>query len=398
MPRLEAADRHYLQGVVLLAFGLRMSLLILLWLTDATYKLRLSPDSEKYHAFGIRIAQEMERGFFNWPNWIDNGWFQFNGLVYWLFGPQQWIIQLLNVSFGSLTVLVVYHLALEVSRTASPARISALMVAIFPSFIFWSCMAIKDPIAILSMSLLVLATVKLRHAFQLRWILVMVLCLVIFLGIREYMFFVGIGLIVFSLLLFTPRALPRAGTWLGLAALALVPMAMGFGAFGYEYFSTSMYLDVDYINHVRVDMGDHGTGAIYDHDNVALWGGPSLLDDVAIFLKGVLFFFVTLNLTEINSARQVLALPEVIFVILLLPHLARGMHWLWLDRRNSFPLLVFIFGIMVMLISATTNLGALFRWRMQIMPLLVIAMAIGVFYMRAGPLYRLARKLTREQL
>ena len=80
----------------------------------------------------------------------------------------------------------------------------------------------------------------------------------------------------------------------------------------------------------------------------------------------------------------------------LLPHLGRGIHWLWLDRENSFPLLVFTFGIMVMLISATTNLGALFRWRMQIMPLFVIAMAIGVFYLRRGPLYRLACRLTGE--
>jgi hypothetical protein len=222
----------------------------------------------------------------------------------------------------------------------------------------------------------------------------MVFALLIFLGIRDYMFFVATGLIAVSMLFFTPYSVPRMGSWVGLATLALTPLAMGFGLFGFDYFITSHYMDMDYINTVRIDMGDHGTGAIFAHDDVATWGASSLVDDVATFLKGLWFFFVTLDLTEINSVRQLMALPEVIFSILLLPHLARGFYWLWLDRKNSFPLLVFSFGIMIMLISATTNLGALFRWRMQVMPLFVIAMAIGVFYVRRGILYRIACRLT----
>ena len=389
-------DKLYLQRLFMLAFSTRAILLTLLVVTNATQEMHLSPDSERYHSVGVLIMREMERGFFNWPNWIDNGWFQFTGFVYFLLGPHQLAVQVLNITLGSLTVVVVFYLALEASRSSQVARISALLVALTPSFIFWSCMAIKDPVAILAMSLLVLCTIKLRQKFHMKWTLLMLLALLVFLGIREYMFFMSIGFIAMSMFLFTPYSLPRSGSWIGLATLAGAPMLFGFGVFGFEYFSNSMYFDIDYINIVRVDMGDHGAGALYGPDNVATWGESGLFEDFLAFLKGVMFFFVTLNFAEIGSVRQLMALPEVLLMVLLLPYLARGIHWLWLDRNNSFPILVFCFGVMLMLVSATTNIGALFRWRMQVMPLFVIAMCIGVFYIRRGWLYKVANKLAGQ--
>jgi len=143
-----------------------------------------------------------------------------------------------------------------------------------------------------------------------------------------------------------------------------------------------------------VAMGDHGSGAIYDHDDVATWGSGGLVANAVAFIKGVVYFFITLNPTSIGSVRQLMALPEVLLVLLLIPHLFRGLYWLWLDRRNSFPLIIFALGVMLMLVSATTNIGALFRWRMQVMPLFVIAMAIGVFWWQRGVFYRAACWLT----
>lgn len=389
-----AGDRRYLYNVVFLAFFLRILLATLFWATDAMHSLNLSPDSERYHRVGMMIMQEMHLGRFNWPAWIDNGWFQFTGLVYFLFGPHPGLIQAINITFSSLTPVIIFSLALEVSRSSQVARISALLVAIFPSFVYWSCLMLKDPTAIFMMSLLVLSTIKLRNHFSLGWLVALLLALLVYLGIRDYMFFLSIGMVTISMIFFTPYAVPRGGSWLGLAALCLVPLVMGFGVFGFSYITNSIYFDVDYINHIRVAMGDHGSGALYEHSNVATWGSGNILSDILAFLKGLVFFFITINPVEIGSVRQWMALPEVLLVFLLIPHLVRGLYWIWLDRRNSFPLLVFAFGVMLMLISATTNLGALFRWRMQVMPLFVIAMAVGVFWLRQGWFYNIACRLT----
>lgn len=387
-------DRRYLTSVVFIAFLLRGLLLIAFWATDAIFTLRLSPDSERYHRFGLVIMQEMERGYFNPAAWIDDAWFQFTGLVYFIFGPHPFLIQLLNVTLSSFTCVVVFLLALQVSRSSQVARISALAVAVFPSFIYWSSLMLKDPAAIFAVSVMVLATVRIRQSFELRWLLALLAALLVMLGIRDYMFFASVGMIAVSMVFFTPYTVPRAGSWLGLATLCFGPMALGFGPFGITYFASSMYFDLDYINHIRVAMGDHGSGALFDHDNVATWGSGGITSDVLAFLKGVLFFFVTLNPANIGSVRQLMALPEVLLLLLLLPSLVRGLYWLWLDRRSSLPLLVFAIGVMVILVSATTNIGALFRWRMQVMPLFVVAIAIGLFWARSGVFYQAACRLT----
>lgn len=391
------SDRSYVSKLVFYAFLVRILLLLGLWSTDAISRFRLSPDAERYHYFGLIIMREMKFGNFNWSGWIDDAWFQFTGLVYYLLGPNPLPIQLVNILLSSTTVLIVFHLALVVSKHSHVARISALVTAFFPSFIIWSCLALKDTLAIFAMSLLVLSTLKIRSQFHVGWLLGMFVSLLIFLGIRDYMFFVCVLIIAISMIFFTPHKLPRTGSWLALAALCFVPWMLGYGAFGYSFIQTSFYFDLDYINHVRVAMGDHGSGALFEHSDVATWGEGSLGSDILAFLKGVLFFFVSLNPADVGSVRQLMALPEVLLVMLLLPFLARGLYWIWLDRNNSFPVLVFSLVVMLMLVSATTNIGAMFRWRMQVMPLFVIAMAIGVFWLRRGFFYRVACKLTGAQ-
>ena len=90
LPRL--TDRQFLTRVVLSTWLLRLAIVVILQMTDAVFILRLSPDSERYHRFGVVIAQEMRYGNYNWPNWVENGWFQFTGLVYLIVGPLDWAI------------------------------------------------------------------------------------------------------------------------------------------------------------------------------------------------------------------------------------------------------------------------------------------------------------------
>lgn len=132
-------------------------------MTDAIRQLSLSPDSLRYHREGMAIAEQMRDGFFNAPNWIDNGWFQFTGLVYWLLGPEPVYIQLINITLGALTPLIVFRIALAVYRVEKLARVVALLIAFLPSFVYWSCLMLKDPLSIFSISLLVLAVVRLRE-------------------------------------------------------------------------------------------------------------------------------------------------------------------------------------------------------------------------------------------
>lgn len=393
-PLPSAAARRFLGRLFAGAFVVRLIGVVLISVTDAIRSLSLSPDSLRYHEEALVIAEEMRGGFFNAPNWIDNGWFQFTGLVYYVLGPDPLYIQLINILLGALTPLVVFRLVLEVYGVEKLARVTAMLVAFFPSFIYWSCLMLKDPLSIFSVSLLVLAVVRLRRRFSAGTLAAMAFSLLMLLGVREYLFFVSVFLIVIS---YIPvegrRTIPLLATMTGVVALIGVSTyAAGFGVFGMDYIRQSHYFDLEYINQSRINIS-HGTGAFFDAPEDAVWG-ESAGSTFRALAAAIYFFFVSIDLTQIGSLRQLMALPEVLMFLFLLPSLARGLRYSWHHARQaSLPLAVFAFGLLAVYGSAATNMGAMFRWRMQALPLLLTFMVCGAFVHGRGLIYRTLKRL-----
>jgi len=393
-PEPDAQARRFMGRVFIGAFAIRLAGVVLISLTDAIRSLGLSPDSLRYHEEALTISDEMQGGFFNAPNWIDNGWFQFTGFVYYLFGPNPVYIQLINILLGALTPLVVFRLVLEVFRVEKLARVTAMLVAFFPSFIYWSCLMLKDPLSIFSVSLLVLAIVRLRRSFSVGALMAMAFSLTMLLGVREYLFFVSLFLIVVS---YMPvegrRTIPLLVTMAGVVVLiGIVTYFAGFGVFGSDYIRQSHYFDLEYINQSRINIS-HGTGAFFDDPEDAVWG-ESAGSTFRALVAAIYFFFVSIDLSQIGSLRQLMALPEVLVFLFLLPSLARGLIHSWHHARQaSLPLAVFAFGLLVVYGSAATNMGAMFRWRMQALPLLLTFMVYGAFVHGRGPMFRALKRL-----
>jgi hypothetical protein len=388
------AAQRFLLRVFAGAWIVRAIVVAIIALTDAIRSLSLSPDSLRYHREGLAIAEQMRDGFFNAPNWIDNGWFQFTGLVYYLFGPEPVYIQLVNITLGALTPLVVFRIVLAVYRVEKLARVVALLVAFFPSFVYWSCLMLKDPLSIFSISLLVLAVVRLREGFRLMPLITMPLALLALLGIREYLFFVCLFLIVASYLpVEGRRTVPLLLTMASLVLLmGAVTYFAGFGVLGSDYIRQSHYFDIEYINQSRINIS-HGSGAFFDAPETAVWG-ESFASSARAALAALYFFFVSIDLSQIGSLRQLMALPEILVILCLLPSLARGLRYSWMhERQASLPLAVFAFGLLVVYGSAATNMGAMFRWRMQALPLLLTFMVYGVFIYGRGPIHRVLKRL-----
>jgi hypothetical protein len=169
--------------------------------------------------------------------------------------------------------------------------------------------------------------------------------------------------------------------------------AMGFGFLGADYIAQSHYFDLDYINQTRINIGDHGSGAFFSDPSSALWG-KDLVGTLKALATAIYFSFISLDLTSLGSVRQLMALPEVLVTVMLLPHLFRGLLQSWRHlRQKTLPLMVFAFGILAVYGSATTNMGAMFRWRMQALPFLLAFLLYGLTLSGRGRLYRLLSKL-----
>jgi hypothetical protein len=370
----------YLGRLFIVAFFLRLAAVLLLDATGAVSTLTLSKDSGKYHYVGMLIAEKMSRGYFEWSSWIDNGWYQFVGLVYWIIGPYPILIQLFNVTIGSATALVAYRLAREVFQDDRTARISGVLVAIFPSFVYYSSLLLKDTVAIFSVSILVLSIVMVRQKFSFMNITGILMPLVVLLAVRDYLFLACTALTGISLVFSRgkPISVVVARTVVILLLVGVLGQVLGLGFLGIGYAKSTPYFDLDFINDTRSGMTTYGTGAIFDDGRSVGWGSD-LLSDVRNGATALYYFFFTLDLRSIRSVRQLMALPEVFVFILLLPTLVKGARWSWRHCRwGSMPLLFFVGGLILVYGTATTNMGAMYRWRMQVMPLLMVFIAVGL--------------------
>jgi len=308
------------------------------------------------------------------------------------------LIQLLNVMLGSATGVLVYRLSREVYGYESLSRFAGYVTAFFPSFIYYSILPLKDTLSLFALLFLVIALVRLRerfspiHMFQIAFMLVVVL------GLRDYLFLVCLGLVLLSMVPVSKRRVSRFVILLiGLFIfLGGITYAFGMGFFSIEVFRSAKYFDLEYINYTRQAM-NRGYGSFYDTQGISQWG-QGIYSDLRNVLTSVYYFFFSIDPTEVGRARQMFALPEMLFLLVGFPALIHGVLLTWREQRHkALPVLIFAFGIMAVYGSATTNMGAMFRWRMQALPFFLLMLCYGVYRRRKGVLYNLMWSIGRNR-
>lgn len=335
----------------------------------------ISRDSIKYHELGQQIAVRYSLGQIDWLRWIDNGWYEFVGVLYWL-GPQKiWFVQSVNVAFAALAATFITRTGLLAYKDWRIGAGAALMVTLFPSFVHFTSLATKDAVGLLAVSLFVWGLVSLRANRPIApAMLAIAAALLIYMTIRMYMVY---ALTFVGLLSLGPwdRVSRSAALWYGMIAVAMAGALMAFwgiGFLGLDHEVARSYYDLDYINLTRERLS-RGSGAI----EAEAWG-QSLFADISNVGLGLYYFFFSINIFDVENLRQLSALPEMLVFLAAMPVLVRGM-WATLVRRRHIALPVLLVGVTVMAIysSATTNMGALFRWRMQAIPFFILVAVYG---------------------
>lgn len=383
-----SSDRSFLTRVVVSAFLLRLLIVIAYALTDAIERFKLSLDHQRYDQEGVWSMNAMSYGDFAYKSWIDDGWFQFVGLIYYLLWPSPFLVQLINITVSALTVVPLFLVIRRLTPDIRIQRFYAVLVAFFPSIMFWSTLMLKDAVAILAVALIVHGVFVLRQKFSV-WPLVGLLAgLVIFIGTRTYLFMVIVMLMPAAFLLFPygKSRLPVRAILMP-ALIGLVPMAIGYGYFASGEFQRSMYFDIEYINYIRGSMAT-GSGAMFD-DGGHTWG-RGLGSDIWLAVTTVFAVFVPVNPFELANIRQIAALPFVLVMVYLIPPMVRGVREIWRLRSLTAPIMVIATGVLAVYVGGTSNTGALFRWTAQVMPYFLMAIAFSAFPRRTTLLKQFA--------
>jgi 4-amino-4-deoxy-L-arabinose transferase-like glycosyltransferase len=376
--RAEPAERAFLVRVYLWAILLRYSLAIVLnaFAGGSVFAAAFWGDSSSYDTGGHQLALKwsgepittayMSRAVSGY------GWVNFVGAIYYIVGRNQLLIQFLNGSIGSLTVLVIYAIAKRLfDRTA--ARWAALFMAFFPQVVFWSTGMYKDPPILLCIALAMYTVVRLRERLSLPMIALFVAAEVALVTLRFYIayfvLFAALATFVFAQRRGVMRMIVTYGLLLGLL----------FGAVNVAVQRETLerqttYMSLERIQTTREDQamwGRSGFGQEYDVSTPT--GALSALP------TGLLYLLFAPFPWAVSGLRQALAVPETLVWYALMPAFVRGLVFgVKRQLRAILPILVFAASLTAAYALMQGNVGTAYRQRTQITMFFFIFMGVGL--------------------
>lgn len=296
------------------------------------------------------------------------------GGLFSLTGPDLILGKLLNVFFGSLSVLVGVLLARDLAREEAiidgksgeesaaagerAAHLAGFALCFYPSHLWYSTQLVKDPILIFFGLWVLLLTVRILRRPGLSQILLLPLALY---GLFVFRTYAALAL-VFAILLFTLRFRRK---WLMPIVLvaALGPLAIGQGLFGWSQIQP--WLDAERLSSFReVVYSTGGSAAKVSVDYSSPLG--FLLSYPYSFATAMFGPFVW----QWRGGASLAAVPEVLVIWPLIPLWMRGLREIGRGRKGRAPggytALLLLFS--VVLIGAVAlfsdNIGANTRLRL----------------------------------
>lgn len=281
----------------------------------------------------------------------------------------------LLVFYSAITAVVpvyTYRVAKELGTSSVTARRAAWLVALTPSFAFWSGALYKEGLVLLALNAGTYHTLRLQSRWQARSVVMVTASVLVLWGVRFYLAL--LMAVAVALALLWPRmhmlsGHQKAGTFAvpvrqAVVGVLLVALMFAMGA-------------VESANQVLLETE---RGILVELDSRRQWdanaAASGFLQDARIstpeeaieyFPKG-LFYFLTVPLPwQFGSVRQNAVIPETAFWLLLYPFIALGFLRGLRDNRGGtvFVLMVTI-GMSVLYAMLSGNVGSAYRMRCQI--------------------------------
>ena len=377
----------------------RLALVAGLLLVEGSFQ-ELSRDSAQYDARARSIAEtQYATGNIHWELWLDHGWQQLLGGIYYLFGPHLILVLMLNCLIVSIAAIVMFRIGLEVFRSIEVARTSAYLFSLFPSVLYYTSLPLKEAPAVLALSLIVWGTVQIKIGRHRMGVINLACGLAVIAMLRLYLVYVAGVCVAVCLLPVNLRGGLAGFFRLGVSGVALVAgigfLALQAGITPDDHESLK-YFDLANLNEVRLTLSSSGKARFFNFEHeeqeVAVFG-QSAANDATLVTKGLFFYLFSIDLFNLTRVRQMAAIPEMLFFLYCIPYLYSGVTDAW--RRfphRVVPVMLMLLALVTVYSSATTNMGAMYRWRMQSLPFLMMLITYGAHVRGRGLLHDALRR------
>jgi hypothetical protein len=300
------------------------------------------------------------------------GFFYVVAALYYVFGRNQLLVQLVNATIGAVTVLVIYGIAARLFDRMV-ARWAACFMAFFPQMIFWSAAMYKDPLVLLCIGLCMYAVLRLRDGFSPKLFALFLCAALGVLTLRFYIFYfiVAAALGTFA---FGGRGRPAQRVLSATLLAGAVTAALTLGVKRETLEMHAAFMNLHQMQVTRADQAMWGQSAYGSEYDVTTTQGA-----VRALPLGLVYLLFAPFPWAVRGVRQLLVLPETLVWYALMPAFVRGLvHAVRHRLREVLPILAFTVALTVAYALMQGNVGTAYRQRTQVTMFFFIFMAVGL--------------------
>lgn len=346
-------------------------------------------DSYNYDIVGDILAQYWAGQTFINPSNVTSlsgyGFQYFVGIVYYFFGRNQLLVQLLNATISVAAGLVIYAIARRLFN-ANVAHRAFLCMAFFPQMIFWSCAMYKDPSILLCIAVCMYAVLRLRERLTPMSVFLFVAGSLYLMTLRFYVFYM-VAFAALGTFFFAQRRGFLGGLMTQIVLVAAFASAIFFGVRRETLSEQQQYFDLGRLQTARLGQTTQGRSSFAGDIDVSTQRGVFQAIPV-----GLVYLLFAPFPWSISGLRQLLTLPETLVWYGLMPALLRGLLFSIRTRlRETLPILVFAGTLTLAYAVFQSNVGTAYRQRTQISMFFFIFMGVGLELRRAKDLGPAAR-------
>ncbi|HEX8737354.1 MAG TPA: hypothetical protein VF721_18620 [Pyrinomonadaceae bacterium] len=291
--------------------------------------------------------------------------------IYFFFGRNPLAAQMFSSVIGAATAPAAYICSYRIFHNKRVAKASALIIALFPSLILWSCQLLKDGFIIFLLIVTMALVMQLQEKFDYISLALLILSLFGILALRFYIFYMVAIAVVGSFVIGLSNSAQA------IVRRTLVIMFIGLGLTYLGVLQTAnqdveQYGNLESVQRSRQNLAEAGSGFGEDVD-VSTTAGA-----IAAIPIGFLYLMLAPFPWQIGNFRQAITLPEQILWWCSIPFLFGGL-WYTIKHRLRNAIAILIFTVMLTLAYSIFqgNVGTAYRQRAQIQVFLFIFIAAG---------------------
>ena len=318
-----------------------------------------SGDYISYHRQAQEIAERVRQANFSLQGLnIAHFYPVVIGYIYVLTLPEMIIGQLFGVWLAAISILLTYLIVLEIGGSRIWAFLIGLIVAIYPSYLFYGSLLLKDTLVVPLALVGLLLTLKLIKNFSWKNFLIFYIVLVGLIHFRFYIGYVLLFTFIFCWLILSKLNLRKRLIY----ALIIIPI-LGFSPqiSGYGYYGINTIKQ--YLHPQTVTFYREVAYVRMDSSIVIETGFENPLKFLGNTLKSFVYVLLGPFPWQMKYPRHFLALFETIPWYFLLFFIIKGALGFIKRDRIALPLIIFSFGALAVLALFLSNFGILTRIR-----------------------------------